>query len=292
MKIFYILLIIAAVIILIMLYLSIKTGLNIFLNANFSNIKMFLEFQDMKFNYSNTDYKQINIKEKIIIILRGHIRNSFENNELYYMLKQLTKIYDIEIYIHTWHLFSSGKSYRKIKDDNRHVTLKIIKKYFKCIYNHIKHIIIEDDKNIKLHGDCSGTICKTKMNKKGWKNMWYGKYNIINYVKDDNKDNNIVINMRFDILTMTNTINLNTDLVIKFIFKVLNVNKRVSKMHFLSNKEICGIDNIYMSRIDKMHNLISRFHHNLDDILKNENECKIQTQEFLVYREAKNMLLL
>jgi len=41
-----------------------------------------------------------------------------------------------------------------------------------------------------------------------------------------------------------------------------------------------------------MYNLTSRFHHNLDDILKNENECKTLTQEFLVYRESKKMLLL
>ena len=36
------------------------------------------------------------------IIIRGHIRNSFETKELYNLIKYLSEKYTIKIYIHSW----------------------------------------------------------------------------------------------------------------------------------------------------------------------------------------------
>ena len=54
------------------------------------------------------------------------------------------------------------------------------------------------------------------MPKKGWKNYWYGKYQIINYLKNNliNTDE-IIINTRFDILT--NPFVVNQKIIIDFI---------------------------------------------------------------------------
>jgi hypothetical protein len=39
----------------------------------------------------------------MILILRGHIRNSFDNNKLYELIKLIyEKNSDLMIYIHTW----------------------------------------------------------------------------------------------------------------------------------------------------------------------------------------------
>ena len=64
--------------------------------------------------------------------------------------------------------------------------------------------------------------------------------------------------------------------------KIIEYNKKIITKYGLRYNQITN----------EMYNLISRFHYNLDDILKNEKECITQTQEFLVYREAENMLFL
>jgi len=137
----------------------------------------------------------------MILILRGHIRDSFNNTKLYDLVKDIVKIKpNIKILIHTWNVFANSLSWRIVQQDNRPVTNEIIYEYFKDLKGLIKHIIIDDDNNIKLIGNLDGKVPGGNQNLRGWKNYIYGKYKIIEHIynKYENK-NEMVINCRFDI---------------------------------------------------------------------------------------------
>jgi hypothetical protein len=136
------------------------------------------------------------------IIIRGHIRNSFNTNELYNLLKYLSENYTINIYIHTWSIKQNNISWRYIENDFTEINIEYIKIYFRDLTKFIKKIIINDDNKIKLYGNLTGKILLTKTNILGWKRYIYGQYKIINYLHNKIKNkNNFLLNIRFDLFT-------------------------------------------------------------------------------------------
>jgi hypothetical protein len=79
----------------------------------------------------------------------------------------------------------------------------------------IKKIIIENDTKINIIGRKNGLILKSLCPLIGWKYMWHSIFNIVNYVKNDIINNNLVVNLRFDILNNSNSFDKNT--IINFI---------------------------------------------------------------------------
>lgn len=218
----------------------------------------------------------------MILIIRGHIRNSFNTKDLYNLIKEIQNaIPDLKIFIHTWNIFSNNISWRSINADNRTVTEEIIYDYFDDLKGLIKHIIIDDDTKIQLIGKLSGKINDGPMPIIGWKNYWYGKHKIIDFIyNSQNIDKNeAVINCRFDILS--NSVSINKTNIMNFIEN--NSKIQPTKNLFLFNDEKhCGIDNIYMGNIITMYKLSSIFLNDLDNILSKNNDTI--HQEFLVYR--------
>ena len=102
----------------------------------------------------------------MILILRGHIRESFKNKTLYNFLKIINNKINLEVYIHTWNIYSNNLSWRDIKEDKRSVTENTIINYFQHINNINKKIIVDDDRKIKLKGDIHCNICNAKVSKK------------------------------------------------------------------------------------------------------------------------------
>ena len=140
---------------------------------------------------------------RMIIFIRGHIRNSFNDKGLYNLIKSIIKFHktDIKIYIHTWNIYSSNLSWRKIEKNKRNVNPSIINHYFQDLSSYIKNIIIEDDTKIDIKGKVAGNICSTKCPLLGWKNMWHGIYTGIDYINKNEDLNEYVIHTRFDILS-------------------------------------------------------------------------------------------
>lgn len=136
---------------------------------------------------------------KFIILLRGHIRNSFENPSLVNFLMKIKKMYEIDIYIHTWMFISSKLSWREMEDNSNIITKEQIYDYLHEIKENIKHIIIENDYQLPIIGTIDGFVGGAP--KLGWKNMWYGQYRIIDYLKNNlpKYDDELIINMRFDL---------------------------------------------------------------------------------------------
>jgi len=164
----------------------------------------------------------------LIIILRGHIRNSFTDNKLYDLIKEISQNYNILIYIHTWNIQQSNVSWRHVNEINNIITKEVIYDYFKELSHLIKHIIIEDDTKIKLIGNLQGTIGAT-CPIIGWKRYIYGQYQIINYLRD-HCSNEFIINMRFDVFS--NSFVITEEQILDLIKK--NYNKTFLKNIFLS----------------------------------------------------------
>ena len=216
----------------------------------------------------------------MIIVIRGHVRNSFETNQLYNFIEEVHNIYpDLKIFIHTWNIFANNISWRNIDVNSAEVNNELIYKYFGKLSNCIKHIIIDNDKDIKLIGNLVGTINNGPMPIIGWKNYWYGKYKIIDYIYNQQKyDEETVVNLRFDLFSNSN--NFDKNLIIDFIKK--NNEIKFTKNQFLFDYEANGIDNIYIGNINTMYKLTNKFFYELDDILCKNNNTR--NQERLVYR--------
>jgi hypothetical protein len=216
----------------------------------------------------------------MILILRGHIRSSFETKDLYNLIQKIYEIFpDLKIYIHTWNIFANNISWRHINVNEQFVDDKIIYDYFDDLQSLIRNIIIDDDNKIKLIGKLHGKISKTKMPVIGWKNYWYGKHRIIDYLYNSNIDENeTIVNCRFDVLSNSNSFNENS--IVKFIE---NNNNKIFTTNIFFFKDVfqAGIDNIYIGNINTMYKLSTKFYYHLDEILTKHNN--IGNQEKLVY---------
>lgn len=226
----------------------------------------------------------------MILILRGHIRNSFETKCLYNLIKEIHMMCpDLKIFIHTWNIFANNISWRNININKKPVNNKIIYEYFDDLKDLIQEIIIDDDTKINLIGNLNGNINNGPMPIIGWKNYWYGKHKILDYLYNKIMDKNVdtitnenidemIINCRLDI---TSNINFCKEQVINFIKK--NSKTIFKKNIFIYNDERhIGIDNIYLGNIITMYKLTNIFVNKLDDILAKHNDTV--HQEYLVYR--------
>jgi hypothetical protein len=228
----------------------------------------------------------------MIIMIRGHIRSSFETPYLYNTIKYLSLNNEIEIYIHTWDIIQSKISWRNLEENPNKVNEEFIHQYFKDMVPFIKKIIIENDKNIVLHGYKDGYIVNAPLI--GWKNMWYGQHKLIESIKKNSTNTNqLVINMRFDLFD--NSIVFDFMNVLKFINNVIYykslTNLTLVKNIFIKNHPRCfGIDNIYIGNINTMYTLISHFHFNLDHIINIYFfNNKLKCHEVLVFLENKRI---
>jgi len=211
----------------------------------------------------------------MIILLRGHIRNAFDNSKLYNCLSKLHQVYGITIYIHTWNIIRSSLSWRTLSEDITEVTPELIYTYFKDLP--IAHIIIDDDTKIQHIGITDGLLGDTPIPIKAWKNMWYGKHRIISYM--NTLPNQHILNMRFDFFLNWVEINLD-DCVFEFVNKYIY--SELYNIKFIINVGF-GVDNMYLSNLSIMTTLINHFYYNLDTIVIKYST--IRCQEFLVLWE-------
>lgn len=221
----------------------------------------------------------------MILIIRGHIRNSFENNNLLNLIKDIYVLdTNLKIYIHTWNIFANNISWRQINQDNTIVSKDTIYNYFSELKHLIENIIIDDDTKIQLIGNIQGKINNGCAPLIGWKNYWYGKYTIIKHIYDKNiNGDEMIVNLRFDILNNSNNFD-NYD-IINFIKN--NIGKNFTKNIFIKDTECFGIDNIYIGNINTIYNLTYNFYYYLDEIILKYND--VAHQEFLVYRENNTL---
>lgn len=240
-----------------------------------SKLKLVTEEWNKKYFLHDPD-----VKWKLII--RGHIRETFQNKNFYDLIKSLyICIPNVSIYIHTWNHYSSNVSWRNIKENTNIVTQQIILDYFDDIQHLIKYIQIDNDNKIKLIGNLKGNISLSKAPLIGWKNYWYGKYIISRYLFNQDPNNKeMVVSIRFDMLDCP-ALKVNVPLVIEFVKS--QINTKFTKVNFVKDYTFIGLDNLYASTIKYIYKIADHFYKNLDDILISYPEINIQ--EHIVFYE-------
>ena len=135
----------------------------------------------------------------MIILLRGHIRNAFDDNKLYDLLKSLDSISPINLYIHTWSIQQNSLSWRRLANIATVITEERIRAYMRDLAPCIRCIQIDPDGQLPLIGTTEGTLVQGgSMPKRGWKNMWAGMERIMSAIVADHPSGTLrVLNTRF-----------------------------------------------------------------------------------------------
>jgi hypothetical protein len=220
----------------------------------------------------------------MILLLRGHIRDSFSNNDLYNLVNEINLIdKNLEIYIHTWNIKQTSLSWRIMAQDETVIYCDTIFDYFKDLKSKIKHIIIGNEKDNVLIGNLEGYVGCSLCPLIGWKNYWCGQYEMAKYLFNTIKNRKTtVVNLRFDILKNSHSFKPNE--ILNFLKRNIVITK-FNENKFLSDTYLLGIDNIYMGSLLTVHKLISHFYYNLDEIIK--RDPYLINQEKLVYYENR-----
>tara|TARA_B100000073_G_C23734325_1_gene571743 strand:+ start:1972 stop:2760 length:789 start_codon:yes stop_codon:yes gene_type:complete len=229
----------------------------------------------------------------LIVLLRGHERNSLKTNKLKNFVNLLISSFkeqniEIIIHIHTWNNSEAFTSWRKLDIISQKINKEQINSYFDV---HIDNILIDDEEKAKLIGNIDGKIGNIPII--CWKRMWYGQYigmkNIIEkYKLSHNKFvEPLILNIRMDFFSCNTTkkYKLTDKLIIQMIKKAYN---NPQKIVFSSNNgEYDGIDNVFVGFQEKMYELIRHFHFNLDNIYPNYKYLLFH--ESMVYYESESL---
>jgi hypothetical protein len=175
-------------------------------------------------------------------------------------------------------VLQSKISWRLLQENLAPVRESLILKYFKDLAPRIQKIIIDNDETIQLIGATEGIIRRTHAPLIGWKRYWYGKYQIVKYLKETADPTESVINTRFDIFHLPHY-----SLEESNLFSFLQANPHPTKNQFLRNGCFPGMDNFYIGTVDSQFRLADRFHHQLDYILEFHKNIFIDYQEYYVY---------
>jgi len=221
-------------------------------------------------------------KSTVILLLRGHIRGSFEDNKLFNFVSKLSNNYNVKLYIHTWNVYSSNLSWREVNENTNNVTVLDIETYFSGLIDSIQRIVIDDDSNIVLLGDVTGKIYSTRLPKLAWKRMWYGINKIVEIIRAIEDGETLIINTRFDLFDNSNSYK-DINVLINLINR--NLHKKLEKNVFLTENslDLIGIDNFFLGNSGTMYRLVNNFHTNLDNL--HNYYRKIYYQEVTVFYE-------
>jgi hypothetical protein len=231
------------------------------------------------------------MSRKLSIILRGHIRNSFADKQLYNYIKDLSNEYDLTIYIQTWNILQTNVSWRYLEKNETPVNEEFIYNYFEDLSGNIKKIIILDDTKIVLTGITKGRMGKTSGSYLGWKQMWYGIYEIAKYVKKKNsKLDTFIINTRFDLFN--NSVSFSESVICDKLNIVMNspsLPHSINKNIFLKNIEFFGLDNFYIGNAKTIFDLAERFKFHLDEIVI--KYPRVKSHEFYTFHVNNTLFL-
>lgn len=205
----------------------------------------------------------IGMDRNLNVVIRGHVRNSFDTNILYTFLKDLKKFFDIDIYIHTWNVKQTSLSWRHLEPDFTPVTESLLKDYFEDLYGLVRHVIIDDENHVDLHGELDGLVANTRTPLLGWKRYVYGQNTILKYLYDTAGPHGCVLNIRFDLFS--NSFTFPYDDVLRFVLE--SYEERHTTNVFMKQGLYCGIDNIVIGSPLTMHALTNYVHRNLDHMI-------------------------
>jgi hypothetical protein len=226
-------------------------GLDFKITNIFSINRPLLDKKNIKFK------NLIKSDKKYAIILEGHIKDGFNNDNLKFFIKMLIERFGkLDIYIQTWEHLQIFDGLKWIRNNNTCITEDKIIKYFGLrIKTHIKKIIIQKNDNEDM-----------------WENIWREKYNIMNDIINSKEKYEMIINTRLDffgdyissMLYKEQEINLNFDIIYnKLVSFIINKNKKIK---FIYEKPALGMENFYMCKTKLLFNLSKLINNKFDKI--------------------------
>lgn len=224
--------------------------------------------------------------KKINLLIRGHIRNSFNDDKLIALVRHFAENYDLTIFLHTWNVVQNRLSWRHMEDISNEVNEDVVKSYFKEFEPLIKTLIIDDDKKIKLHGNTEGKIGRTPCPVLAWKNMYYGKLRLINAASELVGPDEVAVQTRFDL--MSNNFSPDMREITEFLknhYDPISKGDQEERIRFLRMHCFLGMDNIYMASVSNMHKFIKYMYFDMDRILR-VHESTFH-QEHISFHERK-----
>jgi len=211
-------------------------------------------------------------KPSLKLVIRGHVRNSFESDDLRDFVHELASYFDVDVYVHTWNVRQNSVSWRPIEADATPVTEDTIRSYFAGF--DVKKIFVESDDDAKLHGNLEGKLARTKTFAIGWKRYVYGQWKIMDYMREHCDEDDVVVNTRFDLFS--NLFVFPREEILYFVRNGYDTTKNI----FLRDGLYCGVDNIILGTVKTMHSLVNYIHRHLDSFLEQNNTLK--HPEFIV----------
>ena len=242
-----------------------------------NSLKVFDELRDDLYKPVKIELPIVK-REKIALVLRGHIRDTFRDDSLKEFIRKLCSEFKIDIYCHSWSETEAKLSYRSL--NRRHI--KVVNREYIIDNLHIdpEEVIIDNDEKIKLNGEkFKGKVFSAGAPFLAWKRMWYGMFTICEKVKDEY---NLVINMRYDLFRWSKK--FNQGITYSSIINRCNELLDTDKVNFLERNSLFGVDNIFFGNRDSIIQLCENFHYNLDDL--HIKYKKINWQEISVFLES------
>jgi hypothetical protein len=237
------------------------------------------------------------------LILRGHIRNSFENSDLHdLMLSIVAKVPDIKVYVHSWNVVQSPMSWRGMEENRNKVTPEIISDYL-GIGQNLRRVVVEDDGEVVVPGRVAGTVATTPCPIKGYKLMFYGMMRGSELVLEDSDPEELVVQTRFDVLS--NWIRTPPERIVEFLdakpeegepirFLIRPGENGVERELRLNRWRrygpeyephwTAGVDNIFMATVKNMNRLLTHMYRRFDEV--EAKHKRVRHQEWLLMFEA------
>lgn len=224
-------------------------------------------------------------KKAINLVLRGHIRSSFDDGRLKSFVDRICEEFDVGIYVQTWSIVQNGLSWRALEVVDDAVTEERVRGYLGG--DRIRSIRILDESEITHHGNTEGKIGRTPCPVLAWKNMYYGKFIASKSVLDRERPDSVNIQMRFDVLSNPFSPS-ERELLDYFVrdFNLFDGSDREERIRFMIMHCFLGMDNVYMATAEDMHRFISYMYYDMDRILKFHNRTR--NQEHLAFHERKS----
>lgn len=207
--------------------------------------------------------------DKINLLIRGHIRNSFDDERLKNLIRLFSEKFEVQIFIHTWNVVQNGISWRNIESVDLEVTEGMIANYFGEFSGLIRDVLIDDDSKIQLHGNIHGKIGNTPCPVIAWKNMYYGKMRLIDRVFEKVGGGETAIQTRFDL--MSHRFSPSMEDVSNFIeehYLPVASGDLEERIRFIGMRPCYGVDNLYMASVDNMRKFIRYMYFDMDRILE------------------------
>lgn len=255
------------------------------------NMNHFIKDQDCNIFHP---VKNLEDLPKAAFFIRGHVRGSLEDRVLNDFLIECSTIIDFDLYIQTWNVSETNKSWRDTStfEFNKVTESNIFSYLDDSLHCKIKSLLVLDDSKVELIGDTEGFIGKTCCPKIGWKNMWAGMYQNVSQVPE-NHSYKFAINTRFDILSKnlddfcrrpSFTKNFYPRTHLDFIKQMIVLSKFRQLNTIYSLYDIVGCDNFIAGDIKDIKWLIKKFHFELDDIIPKwvDSNFRVKHQEACV----------